>query len=73
MQIIVASITGQKYTYTVNDKDTVLSVKQKVSQDVGQPVENVHLIFAGKQLENAKKLKDEEIKEGSKRFPSDCR
>ena len=66
MQITVANTSGQKYTYTVDERDTVLSVKHKVAQDVGQPIDHIHLIFSGKQLENGKKLKEEEIKDGSK-------
>jgi hypothetical protein len=62
---IVSGLSGEKHSYEVHERDTVLQLKEKVAANIGKPVENVHLIFAGKQLQNNKKLKEEEISNDS--------
>jgi large subunit ribosomal protein L40e len=58
MQIFVKSLTGNTVVYDVSDNDTVDSLKDRIGNKEGIPVERMRLTSAGKQLELGRCLKD---------------
>ena len=54
MRIFVKTMTRDTITLEVDADDTIDAVKTKISDEVGQQ----HLIFAGKQLEDGRTLRD---------------
>lgn len=64
-QIFVRTLTGKTFTYDVTDSDTVESLKAKIHAKEGIPATEMRLIFAGKEMNEARALSDYNIQKAS--------
>ena len=61
IQIFVKSINGKSRTLNVSPDDTIATIKQQINEKEGISAEEQRLIFAGKNLDDEKTLKDYNI------------
>lgn len=64
-QIFVKTLQGKNITLEVKDDDTIESVKKKITDIEGIPVDQMRLVFNGKQLEDANTIQDYGIESDS--------
>jgi ubiquitin C len=65
MQLFVKTLTGRTMTVEMNSTDSVETLKNKIYEKEGIPVDQQRLIFGGKQLENERTLADYNVQKES--------
>ncbi|KAJ1418988.1 ubiquitin-related domain-containing protein [Ochromonadaceae sp. CCMP2298] len=64
MQIFIKTLTGRKQQYNFETETTVLAVKQALQEKEGIQVDQIRLIFSGKQLSDEKTLLEYNVAAG---------
>jgi Ubiquitin family len=64
MQITIKTLTGRKQVFNFEDSDTVLDVKKQLQEKEGIQVDQIRLIYSGKQLSDDQTLKSYNITAG---------
>ncbi|XP_058823941.1 uncharacterized protein LOC131684803 [Topomyia yanbarensis] len=65
-EIIVETLTGSEFEVTVSDRDTVGYIKSKIQKYEGIPVNQQHLLYNHKELNDAMEMKDIPLVNGSR-------
>lgn len=65
MQIFVKTLSGRKQALNVEEENTTLSIKQMLYEKEGIQVEQIRLIYSGKQLQDERTLKESNVTPGS--------
>jgi len=58
LQLFVKTLLGKTVTLEVFTDDTILDIKEEIASKENMPIESIRLIFAGKELDDAKKIAD---------------
>ena len=64
MQITIKTLTGRKQVYNFEDTETVMDVKKQLQEKEGIQVDQIRLIYSGKQLSDDQTLKSYNIAAG---------
>ena len=64
MQITIKTLTGRKQTFNFEETDTVSDVKKQLQEKEGIQVDQIRLIYSGKQLADDQTLKSYNIQAG---------
>ena len=64
-QIFIKTLQCKTLTLEVNDSDTIESIKQKINEKEGIPIDHQRLVFNGKQLEDGCTIADYNIQADS--------
>lgn len=64
MQIIVKTLTGRTCPMNFEEEDTILRVKQALQEKEGIQVDQIRLIYKGKQLSDEQTLQSRQITAG---------
>lgn len=64
MQIFIKTLTGRKQQLNFEPDSTVLAVKQALQEKEGITVDQIRLIYSGKQLSDEKTLQDFNVTAG---------
>ncbi|KAG9511167.1 hypothetical protein GZH46_00271, partial [Fragariocoptes setiger] len=59
MQIFVNNLSGETLTLEVNPSDSIATIKSKILDKEGIPLDQQRLVFSGKQIEDDFPLSDE--------------
>lgn len=65
MQILIKTLTGKKHPMNFEPSTTVLQVKQSLQEKEGISVEQIRLIFGGRQLNDETSLADNSVEAGA--------
>lgn len=64
MQITIKTLTGRKQTFNFEETDTVADVKKQLQEKEGIGLDQIRLIYSGKQLADEMTLKSYNITAG---------
>ncbi|CAH1427206.1 unnamed protein product [Lactuca virosa] len=65
MRIFVKTLTGETISLVVDSSETIGNVKKKIRKIDGTPISRYSLIIAGKNLDDGRTLRDQNIQNGS--------
>ncbi|CCI48670.1 unnamed protein product [Albugo candida] len=64
MQITIKTLTGRKQTFNFEGENTILHVKEALQEKEGIQVNQIRLIYSGRQLSDDKTLQDYNVLAG---------
>lgn len=64
MQIFIKTLTGRKQQFNFENETTILAVKQTLQEKEGIQVDQIRLIYSGKQLTDEKSLQEQNVAAG---------
>ncbi|KAF7265168.1 hypothetical protein GWI33_021361 [Rhynchophorus ferrugineus] len=75
MILKVKPLTGKEYNIEIETTDTIETIKQKINEQEGIPIDQQRLTFRGKPLKDSKTIDSYQLKNGDERMidvePSD--